>query len=190
MLSVIILTEQDERPLVATLAALVPASAAGMVRDVILVDRYACDATAKVADAAGCHLLLAGDTSQGQALAMGAQASRSPWLLFLHAGAVLEASWIDDVSQFVQNAATASRPRYAVFRYARSPYADFSSRDILQPLRRWLFGRSDHQGLLIAREHYIRAGGHSPSARHAEAGLLSRLGRTACITLRSRIIGP
>ncbi len=49
-------------------------------------------------------------------------------------------------------------------------------------------GPSADQGLLIARDHYERLGGYAPEARHAEARLLRRLGRSSRTLLRSRIV--
>ena len=51
-------------------------------------------------------------------------AARSPWLMFLPAGAVLDAGWIEETTQFIQRVATSGRPRAGIFRYARSPYAN------------------------------------------------------------------
>ena len=42
-----------------------------------------------------------------------ARAARSPWLMFLHAGTVLDANWIEDVRQFMQNAALSEQPQKA-----------------------------------------------------------------------------
>ncbi len=58
MLSVIVLASGDERGVVATLAALVPGAAAGLVRDVLLVDRNGGDIMERVADVAGCNFLV------------------------------------------------------------------------------------------------------------------------------------
>ena len=55
MLSVIIPTEGVEQPAVATLAALVPGAAAGVVREVLLVDRSGSGVIERVADVAGCR---------------------------------------------------------------------------------------------------------------------------------------
>jgi len=55
MLSVIIPTEGLEQPAVATLAALVPGAAAGVVREVLLVDRAGTGVIERVADVAGCR---------------------------------------------------------------------------------------------------------------------------------------
>src|SRR5580700_2007291 len=56
MLSVVIATENAERTLVPTLAALVPGATAGIVREVIVADAGSSDATALIADAAGCRI--------------------------------------------------------------------------------------------------------------------------------------
>ena len=79
MLSVIIPTEGVEQPAVATLAALVPGAAAGVVREVLLVDRSGSDVIERVADVAGCRFLPF-DGSHAAALAAGAQQAKSPWL--------------------------------------------------------------------------------------------------------------
>lgn len=186
MLSVIIPTQGVEQPAVATLAALVPGAAAGVIREVLLVDRAGNGVIARVADVAGCRFLPF-EGSHAAALAAGARQARSPWLMFLHAGAVLDAGWIDETTQFIQRVSISGRPRAGIFRYARSPYAETSLRDGLKLLARLIVGPSADQGLLIAREHYDRLGGHAPEARRSEARLLRRLGRSRTL-LRSRII--
>jgi Glycosyl transferase family 2 len=187
MLSVIIPTDGVEHSTVATLAALVPGAAAGVVREVLLVDRAASDTIARVADVAGCNYIAFKGT-HAAALAAGAKQARSPWLMFLHAGAVLDSGWIDETTQFVQTVAMGNRPRAAVFRYARSPYASGGLRETLKFMARAVTGPSAEQGLLIARDHYQRLGGHAPESRHAEARLLRQLGRSSRTMLRSRII--
>lgn len=185
MLSVIIPTEGVEQPAVATLAALVPGAAAGVVREVLLVDSSDNGVIEHVADVAGCRFLPCAG-SRAAALAAGARQARSPWLMFLHAGAVLEAGWIDETAQFIQGVSVSGRPRAAVFRYARSPYAEPSWRDGLKFIAR-IIGPCDDQGLLIARDHYHRLGGYAPDARRSEARLLRQLGRSSRTQLRSRI---
>jgi hypothetical protein len=187
MLSVIIPTEGAEQPAVATLAALVPGAAAGVVREVLLVDRAATSVIARVADVAGCRFL-AFDGSRAAALAAGARQARSPWLMFLHAGAVLDPGWIDETTHFIQRVTDQGRPRAGIFRYARSPYADRGLREGLKFIARMIAGPWADQGLLIARDHYDRLGGHAPDARRSEARLLRRLGRSSRTLLRSRII--
>ena len=186
MLSVIIPTEGLEQPAVATLAALVPGAAAGVVREVLLVDRADSDTIERVADVAGCGFLAFKGT-RAAALAAGARQARGPWLMFLHAGAVLDSGWIEETTQFVERVSASGRPRAGIFRYARSPYADPSLRDGIKFLARMIAGPSAEQGLLIARDHYERLGGHAPTPR-SEARLLRRLGRSSLTLLHSRII--
>jgi len=187
MLSVIIPTEGVEQTAVATLTALVPGSAAGVVREVLLVDRADTGVIERVADVAGCRFLRLEGT-RAAALAAGASQARSPWLMFLHAGAVLDHGWIDETSQFIQRVSTSGRPRAGIFRYARSPYADLRLRDRFQSMARIIAGPWADQGLLIARDHYDRLGGYAADGRRSEARLLRQLGRSSRTLLRSRII--
>jgi len=186
MLSVIIPTDGVEQPAVATLAALVPGAAAGVVKEVLLVDRADNGVIEHVADVAGCGFLPF-QGSRAAAMAAGARQARSPWLMFLHAGAVLDTGWIEETTQFIQRVSASDRPRAGIFRYARSPYTDASLRDGLKFLARMVAGPSSDQGLLIARDHYERLGGYA-DARRSEAKLLRQLGRSSRTLLRSRII--
>jgi hypothetical protein len=187
MLSVIIPTDGVERTAVATLAALVPGAAAGIVREVLLVDRSDTDVIERVADVAGCRFMSFQGT-RAAALAAGARQARSPWLMFLHPGAVLDSGWIEETTQFIQGVAGSGRAKAGIFRYARSPYADTSLRDGLKFVARIIAGPSTEQGLLIARDHYERLGGYRPESRRSEARLLRRLGRSSRTMLRSRIM--
>ena len=187
MLSVIIPTDGVEQPAVATLAALVPGAAAGVVREVFLVDRSGNGVIERVADVAGCHFLHFEGT-RAAALAAGAREARSPWLMFLRAGAVLDAGWIDESAQFIQGVAASGRQRAGIFRYARSPYVETRISDRFKFLARMIAGPLTDQGLLIAREHYDRLGGYVPDARRSEARLLRQLGRSSRTLLRSRIV--
>jgi hypothetical protein len=187
MLSVIIPTDGVERTAVATLAALVPGAAAGIIREVLLVDRSDTDVIERVADIAGCRFMSFQGT-RAAALAAGARQARSPWLMFLHPGAVLDSGWIEETTQFIQEVAGSGRAKAGIFRYARSPYADTSLRDGFKFVARMIAGPSAEQGLLIARDHYERLGGYRPESRRSEARLLRRLGRSSRTMLRSRIM--
>lgn len=187
MLSVVVLARGDERGVVATLAALVPGAAAGLVRDVLLVDRDGGDKLERVADVSGCHLLVQQGTD-GALLSAGAKAARSNWLLFLRAGAILEAGWIDETAQFMESATLAPKARAAVFRYARSPHVDLRVRDAFKTAQRFLLGPSADQGLLISRSHYDALGGHAAASERAETRLLAKLRRKDRIILRSRVV--
>ena len=187
MLSVVIATEGVEQTVVATLAALVPGAASGVVREVLLVDRTDTGVIERVADVAGCRFLRFAGT-RAAALAAGARQARSPWLMFLHAGAVLDQGWIDETAQFIQRVSSSDKPRAGIFRYARSPYAETRLRDGFKFIARMIAGPSADQGLLIARDHYDRLGGYLPDARRSEVRLLRQLGRSSRTLLRSRII--
>jgi hypothetical protein len=187
MLSVIIPTDGVERTAVATLAALVPGAATGIIREVLLVDRTDTDVMERVADVAGCRFMRFEGT-RAAALAAGARQARSPWLMFLHPGAVLDPGWIEETTQFVQIVAASGKDRAGIFRYARSPYSDSSLRDGFKFVTRMIAGPSAEQGLLIARDHYERLGGYRPDSSRSEARLLRRLGRSSRTMLRSRIV--
>ncbi len=115
MLSVIIPTEGVEQTTVATLAALVPGAAAGIIREVLLVDGTRNGVIERVADVAGCRFIgFDAILARRSARCRRAQA-RSPWLMFLPAGAVLETGWIEETTQFIQAVSASGRDRAAVF---------------------------------------------------------------------------
>ena len=107
---------------------------------------------------AGCRFLAFKGT-RAEALAAGARKARAPWLMFLHAGAVLDSGWIEETSQFIERVSAGDRPRAGVFSYARSPYAEAKLRDRFKYLARMIAGPSAEQGPVIARDHYERLGG-------------------------------
>jgi hypothetical protein len=194
MLSVIVSTRNDGRGTVATLAALVSGATSGLVADVLLLDCDGSEEIRQIAEASGCELFLHhadGDAeAAGNGLLLAAQHTRSPWLLFLQAGAVLQPGWIEETMAFIEHNSASARGRGAVFRYARSPYAERPRPGIARALWRWLPGSSPDKGLLISRTHYERLGGHPTAARRPEAKLLARLGRRSRVTLQSKIALP
>src|SRR5882724_10540696 len=118
MLSVIIATDESERHLVPTLAALVGGTVAGVVREVIVTDAGSRDASLEIADMAGCRIMPAVDAPLGTRLRAAAASARAPWLLFLKPGAVPDATWVDVSSRFIQEAELGggTDARAAVFR--------------------------------------------------------------------------
>jgi hypothetical protein len=182
MLSVVIATHDDETGLLPTLAALVPGATAGLVREVIVADAGVTDATAKIADIAGCRFVATAGT-RGERLSRGAAWARSSWLLFLRPGLVPEAIWIEEVRQFVEQAEIAGRigREAAIFR-PRS--AGSIGGDALALLRR-AFGARPDGGLLIAKPLYDEVGGHDPRSGEPERDLVRRLGSRRLTLLRS-----
>src|SRR5262245_21260869 len=121
MLSVVIATRESERTLVPTLAALVAGAAAGMVREVIIAAAGSRDATAAVADEAGCRLITSAG-NRGARLRAAAATARASWLLFLQPGVVPESTWIEETRRFVEASEIAGAERAATFRGASDAF--------------------------------------------------------------------
>ena len=178
MLSVIISTRDSERSLVPTLAALVPAAAAGLLAEVVIADGGSADATAEVADIAGCRFLCSTEPL-GARLKAAAGSARGPWLMFLRAGAIPQPGWIDAADHFMQaTGLIEGLARAAVFRPPGvTDYLRPGLGELAALVRAAIGGGArPEQGLLIARRFYETVGGHSGGA-DAEAALLRRLGR-------------
>ncbi|MGA7487153.1 MAG: glycosyltransferase [Xanthobacteraceae bacterium] len=188
MLSVVIATHDSERALLPTLAALVAGAAAGVVREVIIADGGSDDATAAIADGAGCRLLSSAQT-RGMRLKAGAVAARAPWLLFLAPGTVPDATWIDETRRFIEQAELSgcAATHAAVFRPASARFRPALA-EALALLWTALGPRPDaSRGLLIARVLYDKLGGHGDVAE-PERDLARRLGRRRIIPLRSEAV--
>lgn len=187
MLSVIIPTLNSERMLVPTLAMLVPGAMNGVVREVTIVDGGSTDATLAIADAAGCAVVVSSAPLGGR-LNAAAAAARSPWLMFLRAGTVLDATWVEEAARFIDEAYACDVHRTAaVFRPSISARYRYSVIfEALALLKFALFGRAHpDQGLLIDALLYNEVGGHRDTATDPEADLLARLGRRRVLLLRS-----
>lgn len=187
ILSVIIPCNGEDLPVVDTLSPLVSGAASGVISEVLLVDRASSDVIARVADVAGCGYI-AFSGSQSAAMAVGAARARARWLMFLHAGTVLDTGWGDEVAGFIERTSNYGKPRAAIFRPAPSPYAEPGLRETMKKLLRAISKPSPDQGLLIARDHYAKIGGHTDGSR-AEARLFNKLGKGLTL-LRSRIVIP
>jgi glycosyltransferase involved in cell wall biosynthesis len=188
MLSVVIATENAERNLVPTLAALVPGATAGVVREVIVADAGSRDGTAMIADAAGCRFEIT-PAPRGVRLRQAAQSARAQWLLFLPPGAVPDLTWIEETRRFIEQAERSGRAeRAAAFR--RTGEADTLGSAIAEGLgliAAALGARPrPQQGLLIAKTLYERLGGHRGEDAEPEKKFLGRLGRRRMVLLRSR----
>src|SRR5258707_7735533 len=125
MLSVIIPTFNSERMLVPTLAMLISGAMSGLVREVTIVDGGSTDATLQVADAAGCEVAVS-SPPLGTRLNAAAAAARSPWVMFLRAGTVLDATWLQEAARFIDEAQLGGARRSAAgfFQYEppRAPH--------------------------------------------------------------------
>jgi Glycosyl transferase family 2 len=182
MLSVVIATQDSERMLLPTLAALVAGAAAGLVREVIVADAGSRDATLAIADAAGCRVV-ASTQARAARLKAAAATARASWLLFLRPGVVLEASWVDETQRFIDDAEfRKDGGTYAVFR--AGPLRP-TVLEALALLRTALGAKpTPIQGLVIARSLYDALGGHS-DVEEPERELFRRLGRRRLVRLRT-----
>jgi len=190
MLSVIIPTLESERALATTLAALVTGAVDGLIREVIVVDGGSRDATAQVAEIAGCRIM-ASTASLGLRLHAAATGARGPWLLFLRPGITFEDNWTVDVRRFIETTEQSGRAGAAagVFRRSRAASAPRPVLRTAAALLRTVLGRrTPEQGLLIATSFYASLGGHRADASDPETDLLRRLGRTRTTTLRSAAV--
>jgi len=174
MLSVIIATRDSERPLVRTLAALVPGATSGLITEVLIADAGSRDDTPIVADIAGCKLLAA-DEPLGRRLQAAAKAARAPWLLFLRPGIVLDTPWIGEMRSFVERPV---RDLQAAAIFRRALPAHSALREAVALLGGAIAARPrPEQGLVIAADFYHQIGGHSQHAPDPERDLLRRIGR-------------
>jgi glycosyltransferase involved in cell wall biosynthesis len=180
MFSVIIATHDSERPLVATLAALVPGATTGVVREVIVADGGSRDETEQVADVAGCRFL-SSSQSLGARLKAAADAARGEWLMFLQPGIVPGLSWIEETIAFVQQAA--NEPRAAVF-------ASDTDGALAWLSRAFSWYPDAEQGLVLRKPFYAELGGHRAEANDPETDLVRRIGRSRLTTLRTTIGKP
>jgi hypothetical protein len=178
MFSIIIATNDSERALVTTLAALVPGATAGIVREVIATDGGSKDDTEQVADIAGC-VFLKSDKPLGARLKEAARTARADWLMFLRPGAVPGFTWIDETMAFLER--RNSDVRAAVFSLQYRYFGEFRSR---------IFLPAPDQGLMLRKSFYDHLGGHRADARDPEADFISRVGRTRLVRLRTPLAFP
>ena len=137
MLTVIIECRDQETELAQTLSVLVAGAVEGLVGDVAVLDRGAKDASARIADAAGCRY------HAGEELRDVLLAARGEWLLLIEPGARPQPGWIDEIAEHIS---LDGRP------------ARFSpSRNYRPSLLRRLFGRLPplENGMLIDRKRAL-----------------------------------
>lgn len=190
MISVVIPTLNAESGLTATLAALVPATVQGVVREVIIADGGSGDATQEIADIAGASFIRAAK-GRGAQLAAGAEAARADWFLFLHADTVLQPGWEREVAAFIQRIDQGERPQAAAaFSFALD---DRGARprflEGVVALRCALFRMPyGDQGLLIPRRLYGTLGGYRPLPLMEDVDMVRRLGRRRIVMMRSKAV--
>ncbi len=190
MISVVIPTLNAESGLTCALAALVPATVQGLVREVVIADGGSGDATEEIADIAGATFIRAA-RGRGAQLAAGAQTARSDWLLFLHADTVLQPGWEQEVASFIERVEQGERPlAAAAFSFAlddRGARPRFLEAMVALRCALLRFPYGD-QGLLIPRELYASLGGYRPLPLMEDVDLVRRLGRKRLVMMRARAV--
>ncbi len=183
MLCVIIATRDSERPLVRTLAALVPGATSGLITEVLIADGGSRDDTPAVADIAGCKFLADAEGALGRRLRAAAEAARAPWLMFLRPGIVLDTPWIGEMRSFIER--PVRHHQAAVFRRARPGQSPFAEAAALVAGTLGARPRPE-QGLVVTADFYHQTGGHSQQARDPERDLLRRIGGRRLARLSTR----
>jgi len=188
MISVIIPTLNSEETLVKTLAGLIPATVAGVIREVIIADGGSNDRSHDIVEDSGASWISCGRANRGAQLQAGALEARSPWLLFLHADTVLGSDWDREAQALMQQVEMGQRPSCAgVFQF-RLDDAGFAPR-ALEAAVRWRtqllkFPYGD-QGLLIPRALFDDVGGYRPLQLMEDVDLIRRIGRARICVLSS-----
>jgi len=185
--SVIIPTLDAAHTLPATMHAL------GDGLDVIVADGGSHDETRELAARLGARVVIA-PRGRGAQLIAGAEAARSPWLLFLHADTVLEDGWRAEAAAFIAEPGHAAAAA-AVFRFAlddTSPWARRLERAVAWRSRRLCLPYGD-QGLLIHKAFYQALGGFPNVPLMEDVSIVRRIGcrrlrllRTAARTSAAR----
>lgn len=188
MLSVVIPTLNSADTLTATLAALVPGSLSGLVREVVISDGGSDDATAAIADDAGAVWVPSSGANRGAQLRSGAEAARAPWLLFLHADTVLEPGWHHVVHAHISLNNVQNEPLPAATFQFRLDDQGVAPRTVEAAV--WLRTKAfklpyGDQGLLISRTLYDEIGGYRPVHLMEDVDLVRRIGRRRLTALPS-----
>ncbi|MCJ8508332.1 glycosyl transferase [Rhizobium lemnae] len=133
MLTVLMECHDQESELAQTLSVLVAGAVEGLVSDVAVLDHGSTDASARVADAAGCKFYTQWDLKNVL------QEVRGEWLLLLEPGARPQIGWIDEVAEHIS--------------LTRHPARFTASRNYRRPLMQRLFSKDPPlaQGLLIQK---------------------------------------
>ncbi|MEM7507692.1 MAG: TIGR04283 family arsenosugar biosynthesis glycosyltransferase [Pseudomonadota bacterium] len=173
-LSVVIPTLDAAEALGPTLEALVPGLAAGLIRELILVDGGSSDEIEAIADAVGAELIRT-EPGRGVQLAAGADAARGNWLLFLHGDTRLPPGWQDRVRAHIE-----AHPDAAGYFGLRFDSEAAMARVVAgwANLRARLFALPyGDQALLLPNVLYCQVGGYPAVPLMEDVALIRRLGR-------------
>lgn len=175
-LSIVIPTYNAAGALRRSLPPLASLEAVGLLQEVILADGGSGDAIAEIAEHSGAVLVKA-PKGRGSQLAAGAAAARGNWILFLHADTALAPGWENEVRTFIARPENVGKAAYFGFRLDdAAPGARLL--EAIVALRCRLLGLPyGDQGLLIARDHYLRLGGYRNIPLMEDVDMVRRIGR-------------
>jgi hypothetical protein len=116
-----------------------------------------------------------------------AETARAQWLLFLTAGTVLQAGWVEDASRFIDEAVQSGRADEVAAVFPVVPH----SRIAVSPLREAIalaaqavgLVRRDTEGLLMTRTLFLQLA--DAAAAEPRLAVMRRLRRGAIATLQS-----
>ena len=158
------------------LGATLDACGEAAASEVLVVDGGSRDGTREVARRRGARVLDSAP-GRGRQLALGADAARGDWLLFLHADTRPAPGWAGAARAFM--AAPGAAGRAAFFAFAVDDPSQEARR--LERLVAWrcraLALPYGDQGLLISRALYEAVGGFRPLPLMEDVDLVRRLGR-------------
>lgn len=142
--------------------------------ELIVVDGGSQDDSQEVAASLGARLIVS-NRGRGKQLALGAQAARGDWFLFIHADTLLPLDWREVVERHVRQ----HPGRAACFRFEladRAWQARFIERMVSLRIRLLGLPYGD-QGLLISRTLYEAVGGYKPIPLMEDVDLVRRIGK-------------
>ncbi len=190
MISVVIPTYNEEKALVPTLSALVPAAIEGIVSEVVISDGGSRDLTLHIAEDSGAEIISA-KKGRGAQLVEGARKAKGRWYLFLHADTVLDEGWMREAAKFIEQVERGERPdTAAAFRFSLD---DIGAKprvlEKLVALRCGLLRMPyGDQGLLISKRLYDQVGGYRPQPIMEDVDLVQRLGRRRIYMMHARAV--
>lgn len=173
--SVIIPALNAEKEIEACLESLVPGLAAGLIREVIVVDGGSDDHTIFLAFKWGARIICAAEKGRGRQLRTGGLNAKGDWLLFLHADTHLDECWPDAVIRHM----TENQGHAGAFELR------FRS-DAKQA--RWLERRANarakkaglpygDQGLFLSKSFYDALGGFADMPLMEDVEMVRRIGK-------------
>lgn len=147
MITALIRATHGPEALAVTLSALVPAVAAGLVADAVIVAGAHDETIDRVADAAGAALVVTGSDPWKE----GARVARHEWILCLDDGDVPQEGWIRVLERFVGLGASAEG-------LGRLRRREGAIRNVLKGLRALMRRREVRAGDLVHRRVLLEGG--------------------------------